>query len=145
MCVSWLLFKTQRVLLFPYSHRLQERVYLTQPPRFQDRAYPNYVCHLHKAFYTLKQAPVSEIQLLYPAYRFSTISIWCFPVFLPIRSGHYSSPYLYWLYCEWGEVINVNKEKSNVHHIVYITLQGVWFGNQYQLMDRKMIKLSCSP
>jgi len=36
---------------------LQERVYLTQPPRFQDRAYPNYVCHLHKAFYSLMQAP----------------------------------------------------------------------------------------
>lgn len=36
---------------------LQERVYLTQPPGFEDSTRPNYVCQLHKALYRLKQAP----------------------------------------------------------------------------------------
>jgi histone deacetylase 1/2 len=35
---------------------LQEQVYLAQPPGFEDLYHPDYVCHLHKALYRLKQA-----------------------------------------------------------------------------------------
>ena len=36
---------------------LQEQVYLAQPPGFEDSSHPDYVCHLHKALFGLKQAP----------------------------------------------------------------------------------------
>jgi hypothetical protein len=36
---------------------LEEEVYMHQPPRYQDREHPNYVCKLDKAIYGLKQAP----------------------------------------------------------------------------------------
>ena len=36
---------------------LEEEVYIRQPPGYEDKQYPNYVCKLDKALYGLKQAP----------------------------------------------------------------------------------------
>lgn len=36
---------------------LEEEVYMRQPPSYEDRAHPNFVCRLDKALYGLKQAP----------------------------------------------------------------------------------------
>lgn len=36
---------------------LTEKVFMEQPPGFQNEEFTNHVCHLHKAIYGLKQAP----------------------------------------------------------------------------------------
>jgi hypothetical protein len=36
---------------------LEEEVYMCQPPSFEDRKHPEYVCKLKKTLYGLKQAP----------------------------------------------------------------------------------------
>jgi Reverse transcriptase (RNA-dependent DNA polymerase) len=36
---------------------LQETIFMSQPPGFQDQTYPSHVCKLHKALYGLKQSP----------------------------------------------------------------------------------------
>jgi hypothetical protein len=36
---------------------LEEEVYMRQPPRYEDRKNPNFVCKLDKAIYGVKQAP----------------------------------------------------------------------------------------
>jgi hypothetical protein len=36
---------------------LEEEVYTKQPPGYEDKCHPNYVCKLDKALYGLKQAP----------------------------------------------------------------------------------------
>ena len=36
---------------------LEEEVYMQQPPEYEDRSHPNFVCKLDKALYGLKQAP----------------------------------------------------------------------------------------
>jgi histone deacetylase 1/2 len=36
---------------------LEEEVYMKQPPGYQDKRFPNYLCKLDKALYGLKQAP----------------------------------------------------------------------------------------
>ena len=38
---------------------LDETVFMSQPPGFADPTCPDYVCHLQKAIYGLKQAPQS--------------------------------------------------------------------------------------
>jgi hypothetical protein len=35
---------------------LEKEVYMQQPPGYEDKSYPNYVCKLDKALYGLKQA-----------------------------------------------------------------------------------------
>jgi hypothetical protein len=37
---------------------LEEDVYMRQPPDYENKSMPNYVCKLDKALYGLKQAPV---------------------------------------------------------------------------------------
>jgi hypothetical protein len=36
---------------------IKEKIYVEQPPSFEDEEYPNHVYKLHKALYGLKQAP----------------------------------------------------------------------------------------
>jgi hypothetical protein len=37
--------------------KLEEDVYLRQPPGYEDKTKPQYICRLDKALYGLKQAP----------------------------------------------------------------------------------------
>nr|GEV43331.1 ribonuclease H-like domain-containing protein [Tanacetum cinerariifolium] len=46
---------------FLHGH-LSETVYMHQPPGFVDLAHPDYVCHLQRSVYELKQAPHSWFQ-----------------------------------------------------------------------------------
>lgn len=41
---------------------LQEIVFLTQPPGFEDPLHPEHVCWLHKVFYGFKQAPLWHLK-----------------------------------------------------------------------------------
>lgn len=41
---------------FLHGH-LQENVFMSQPPGFRDEIYPDYICHLKKSLYGLKQSP----------------------------------------------------------------------------------------
>ena len=36
---------------------LEEEVYMTQPPGYEDSKFPSYVCKLERSLYGLKQAP----------------------------------------------------------------------------------------
>jgi hypothetical protein len=40
-----------------FLHAILEEVFMRQPPRFEDKKNPHYVCKLDKALYGLKQAP----------------------------------------------------------------------------------------
>jgi hypothetical protein len=40
-----------------FLHGYLEEVYMQQPPGYEDKTHPNYVCKLDKALYGLKQAP----------------------------------------------------------------------------------------
>lgn len=40
-----------------FLHGILEEVYMKQPPGFEDKVHPNYLCKLDKALYGLKQAP----------------------------------------------------------------------------------------
>ena len=43
-------------LAFLQGH-LDEEVYMSQPPGFEDEAFPSHICRLRRAIYGLKQAP----------------------------------------------------------------------------------------
>jgi hypothetical protein len=43
---------------------LEEEVYMRQPPEFENKSHPNYVCRLDKALYGLRQAPRAWIAKL---------------------------------------------------------------------------------
>jgi hypothetical protein len=38
---------------------IKEKVYMKQPPGFEDEEYPNHIYKLHKALYGLKQVPMA--------------------------------------------------------------------------------------
>jgi hypothetical protein len=40
-----------------FPHEFLEEVYMKQPPGYEDKSHPNYVCKLDKALYGLKQTP----------------------------------------------------------------------------------------
>ncbi|OMO75963.1 Reverse transcriptase, RNA-dependent DNA polymerase [Corchorus capsularis] len=50
--------------VLPSSGTLSDEVYMAQPPGFVDKDHPTHVCKLHKAIYSLKQAPRAWFQEL---------------------------------------------------------------------------------
>jgi hypothetical protein len=53
---GWSLWQLDAQNVFLHSV-LEEEVYMKQPPGYEDKQYPNYVYHLEKVIYGLKQAP----------------------------------------------------------------------------------------
>ena len=53
---GWVLHQMDVKIAFLHG-KLQEEVYLDQPPDYEDMSHPDYVCRLRKALYGLKQAP----------------------------------------------------------------------------------------
>jgi hypothetical protein len=43
---------------------LEEEVYMKHPPGYESSKNPDFVCHLDKAIYGLKQAPIAQYALL---------------------------------------------------------------------------------
>jgi hypothetical protein len=52
---GWMLHQMDVMNAFLHN-KLQEEVYLDQPPGYEDMSHPNYVCRLRKALYGLKHA-----------------------------------------------------------------------------------------
>lgn len=70
----------------PFLHGdLHEKLFLTQPPRFEDPTHPEYVCQLHKALYELKQEPrawyLKFMNYIYLPNGILPLSLWYFIIF----------------------------------------------------------------
>lgn len=61
--LGWSLRQLDVKNAFLHGHR-KERIYMAQPPGFQDNQFPQHVCKLNRSIYGLKQAPKAWFDIL---------------------------------------------------------------------------------